>query len=120
MELLFGLPKNLKINRTVKKMTKKRIGKGLSALIPDESQGPEASAETDAPKQEAQTEQGPPPQAPSIAPEQPKPMAQQNKPPVVPQEPDPLFVENLKKEREKRVRAIEAMNEVIRKYNTHK
>ena len=113
-------------------MTKKRIGKGLSALIPGESHETDAGTRTENP--------GPAPQigpAPGIEPaskatpdirenppepiqHQPKPEPSPAPPPTEVKEPDPLFVENLKKDREKRVKAIEAMNEAIRKYNTHK
>jgi hypothetical protein len=96
-------------------MDKKPIGKGLKALIPDQTGKKEAAVP--AAKQEAKdtsinnastlSDKATPGEgdikvlgtASTVS------------------EPDPLFVENLKKERERRVKAIEAMNELIEKYS---
>lgn len=103
-------------------MSKKRIGKGLKALIREESNENEAKSTQNQPEiQVASTENSniTPITPKNPDPEPPKP--ENNPVPIVTEvrEPDPFFIENLKKERERRVRAIEAMNEVIRKYNSH-
>ena len=98
-------------------MEKKPLGKGLKALIPEQGKYSDAVGQS---KQEGAVNN------PEIA-GQPAPVPAENpqvsnnpagSPPAdINREPDPLFIENLKKDRERRVKAIEAMNELIEKYN---
>lgn len=98
-------------------MDKKPIGKGLKALIPESNKNKTADDQAKQPDSEAvpQTIKPNPPVSGETA-------AGVKKSGEVaamgpPSEPDPLFVENLWKERERRVKAIAAMNELIKKYN---
>ena len=91
-------------------MVKKQVGKGLKELIPDHSNKGEVEAQVNPPADDisGSSAQG--------AQDVEEVLTMPN--PVIDREPDPFFVENLKKEREKRVKAIAAMNELINKYNT--
>ena len=91
-------------------MVKKQVGKGLKALIPDQSNEGEVEAQGNPPVDDISGSSAQPAQNAN------EPRSMPN--PVIDREPDPFFVENLKKEREKRVKAIAAMNELIKKYNT--
>ena len=98
-------------------MAKKSIGKGLKALIPDQvsqnvlngqdkqydtSKVSDSNISETAETSNGETGNGASENISSVN---------------INREPDPFFVENLKKERERRVRAISAMNELIKKYS---